>query len=212
MEPTKFDEIIKQKTSGEHSLHQKEMKDAKPFIWATIQSNSQRKGIVIPWYAVAAAILLLCCSSFFLFQLQNRYENDIQQLSEQINHLSNQTVPEIVAVKDQQIDLVCEELKALEQSYSTIKNQPKQQPFIQKQIVYNTDTVFISKVEYITEYIPLSLEKNDSINVGQPIASKIKGSKTSNLIYPDLGSSSTLKKKSTENAIVKLKLNALTIN
>lgn len=212
MEPSEFDQIVRSKLQEENSLHHREIEASKPFVWAAIQSN---KTAVLPWYyLVAAALLFFLCSSFLFFNLQQQHQSEMESLAAKVELLKNRTDGvEIVAHKNQQLDLLCAEVEALEHSLARAKPNP---PVISNQVVYQTDTVFITQTEYITQYLPPTsdtIQKEEKIAAQQPEGnSKVDLNTTSELIYPDFNPSTNPPSTAKENTSVKVKINAFPTN
>lgn len=208
MEPSEFDTIIRGKLQEETTLHQREMEASKPFVWAAIQS---KKTTVVPWYYLAAAaILFFVCFSWIFIQLQEQHQSELQLLSQKLEHLQSKTKEvELVTQKNRQLDLLCSEVEALEEKLTQVSHQPRAME-VPNQVVYRTDTVFITKTEYITEYLSLPEVKEKEEPLFEPeIDANLNA--TSDLIYPDFNSSTntTVKK---ENASVKVKINTFSSN
>ncbi|MBL4707639.1 MAG: hypothetical protein JKY48_04275 [Flavobacteriales bacterium] len=208
MEPSEFDQIVRGKLQEEHQLHHREIDASKPFVWAAIQAN---KTLVVPWYYLAAAaILFLVCSTFLFFNLQEQNRSEIDFLAAKVERLKNKTnAVEIIARKNQQLDLLCSEVEALEHSLTQVNVNPNP-TIISKQIVYQTDTVFITQTEYITQYLPaIKEEKIEEPQVELDISAD--NYTTSDLIYPDFNPSTRTTPKK-ENTSVKVKIDTLSSN
>ena len=206
MEPSEFDQIIKSKLEQENDLHQHEIERSKPFVWTAIQQTNKTKVASVPWYYFAAAIaLLLIGFSFFLFNQQQVHDKQLSILSKKVESLQKTqdvTPSDIVAKKNEQIDLICHEMEQLELSLSSVNNnQPSANNIAH--IVYKTDTVFVNAVEYITEYkVPIESKQENQDDPTSLLGNESE--KISDIIYPDFKKSTIEPAKATASVKVKL--------
>jgi len=150
MEPSEMDNIIKSKLQEAHNVHQAEMESAKPFVWSAVQKNLGKRR-TLNWYPLAAAILLLLISFTFIFNnVQKNHESEMVLLSNKIDQLQEnyQSQLELSITKDKEVESLASELKNVKLQLSDWK---QENPVSQKtNIVYQTDTVYLKQVEYIT--------------------------------------------------------------
>lgn len=165
MEPNEFDQLINDKLSQENDLYQKEILDSQSFIWGEIQKQTNTKVFSIAWYVAAAAILLLIISSSIFLKMEYNSSKKIELLSskvEQINNNSKEVT--MFTLRNEELTTLCNELKILENSVAQLREKkPSVKTVIQNQLVYQTDTVFLTKIEYIVQEAPVSKENQDPI-------------------------------------------------
>lgn len=208
MEPSEFDQLIRDKISGDHNRHSERIARSKPILWDELQKGKEKKAFVFNWYAAAAVILLLICFSFAFLSMQNQHSKELQALSQKIDLLQQDYGSQTKALqyKDLELSTLCNELDQLESSLYKVKNQlpsPIQTIFVSK-----VDTVYIREIEYIATQIPSSL-KTDSTTT-TPLASKNVNEnsspavKTSKNIYPSFAKQSN--KQAENSSAIKFKL------
>ena len=154
MEPSDFDNLIRQKMQEPTDLHQEEMEKAKPFVWYAVQDRVNQKPM-LRWYHLAAAVVLLFAGfSWIVFYLQKGHEQEIANLSSEMQQLktvyANQSSQS--QLKDNQVQLLECELEEVSQQLAQLENQTVAQSTFKSQIIYQTDTVFVKQVEYVTVY------------------------------------------------------------
>ncbi len=161
MEPSDFDKLIKDKLEQDSDLHQKNIEAAKPFVWTAVQTNLKHKKYLIPWhYAAAAAVLFVVFSSLLFLKTNRHYENELNLLSLQILEMKQQNKPsDLIAFKNKQLDLLSKDVERLETSLTLKTNSqstatPIEKIIIQKQIVYQVDTVFLNGTAQIAQLVP----------------------------------------------------------
>lgn len=212
MEPIDFDRIVKQKLEGENHLHNQQVTDSKPYVWAAIQQGKSNRAAGVPWlYAAATILIIFLCSVFLLFQQKEKSNLQLEQLTAKIETLQQnyRVIPTTVtAEKNGQIDLLCSEIDQLEKNLGRLKNQQMAAPTALTTLVYKTDTVYINKVEYVTQYINPTNEEEKELE--KPKAPPESLPETTDIIFPDFSKPTRNSQK--ETASVKLKLASFEAN
>ena len=166
MEPDDFDKLIKDRVSGENTIHSKELTEAKPFVWASVQSNL-KSGNALKWYHLAAAILLLLISfAFLLVGIQKTHMEEIALVSSKLDGLEEfyQSQEKLLNIKDQQVADLASELRKVEIKLSSMEQiKPNERKEV---IIYRKDTVYIKRTEYVRVKEQPSLVEN---NNGAPV-------------------------------------------
>lgn len=151
METADFDKLLKAKLKEPGGIHQKEMDEAKPFVWTAIQAN-MKKTYPIRWYHLAAAVVLLFISfGIVLRNVQKGHAEELDLLAQEVDELRKQYVSQGTALqsKDQELSSLTNELKNLEVQLTDLQiPQPQEQ---QERIVYRTDTIVLRQIEYVTQ-------------------------------------------------------------
>jgi hypothetical protein len=206
MEPSDFDKLIQAKLAEKNSIHANEIQKAKPFIWTAIQKELNAKVFLFPWYQVAAAfILLLIGSSFLFYSMQLNHQTEISKLNLKVESLKqyyNQQTNVIIQKSDELLT-ICDEVDQLELAVKELhENEPIKE--IRELIVYRSDTVYVDRVEQITQYIPLidSIGKPEELNL--IIEDNIQNESVQQ-IYPDYKKNNS---KPAENELLKFKISA----
>lgn len=156
MERSDFDRLIKHKLSGENTAHSKEIREAKPFVWASVHNNLAKKA-TLRWYHLAAAILLLLISFTFLLKgVQKNHSEEISRLAAKLDQLEEdfQSQEQQLIVKEQQVSEMADEIRMVEIRLASINQEA---PKISKEVVvYRTDTVYLKQTEYVsvTDHVP----------------------------------------------------------
>jgi hypothetical protein len=187
MEPADLDKLIKAKLGQENQAHQKEIQEAKPFVWSAIQreiSPSSRIG----WGYVAAAVIMLFITFGFIFlSLQKRHKQEMAVLSEQVDDLKQNYTQQVSStnLKDQQLSELLEEIHKLKYKLEEIQHE---QPTDvgRERIVYRTDTVYVREVEYviITEPATVMNEVRQNQEESQDEAMHAQNTVVERAIYP----------------------------
>jgi len=184
MEPADFDKIIQEKLSENNESHAHDIESSKPFVWSAVQRQTGNRH-ALRWYHLAAAIVLMVISfGFVLNNVQKSYSSKIDVLSERIEGLQGNylTQEEQIKVKNSEFASLGNELKVVEKQLVTLKNQPRVET-----IIYQTDTVYIKQVEYVTvvEHEPsIVIEAIEVVeSVETETISEIK-TQTEKTIYP----------------------------
>lgn len=213
MEPSEFDQIIKNKLAEENNAHAKEIEKAKPFVWAAIQENRNRKPMVFFYYLAAAILLILLCSSYFMNISFQQHSKEVATLSQKIELMqaSYNLQLNLLQTKNKELDDLCIEVEQLEESL--IDSEPKVDSKVLKQLVYVYDTVFIKQTEYITQVVPAQgLQESEEIEVDKieepEISTSLLEEKETN-IYPSYASSRV---KNTQEENVKFKFSSFVSN
>ncbi len=147
MEPAEFDKIIQEKLSENNELHAHDIESSKPFVWSAVQRQTGKRP-ALRWYHLAAAVVLMVISfAFVLNNVQKSYSSKVDLLSERIEGLQENyhTQEEQIKVKNREMASLGNELRDVEKQLVTLKNQPDVET-----IIYQTDTVYIKQVEYVT--------------------------------------------------------------
>jgi len=150
MERGDFDSLIRDQLGSTNTAHAKEINEAKPFVWASVRNNLDRK-TTLRWYHLAAAILLLMISfTFLLNQVQKSHNQELSRLSDKLDRLEQdfQSQEDKLMVKEQQVSEMAGELRMVEIELSAIKNEPQQVG--RELVVYKADTIYIKQIEYVT--------------------------------------------------------------
>ncbi len=206
MEPTDIDKIITNKLQESNDLHQHEMDTAKPFVWSAVQNKIGRKRSLTWVHLAAAVVLLLITFSFFFNSAQRGHKKELSLLSDKIDQLQiNYSYQgELLGSKDNQIHTLHDELKNIELQLVDLQ---QQKPLSAKEtIVYRTDTVYLTQVEYITAVSePVEAEEvppgTSEDQVEQIIKTTVKEKGTDAAIYP----SNSIQAKNQQSETLKFK-------
>lgn len=151
MEPSDFDKAIQDKLQQKSGLHQNEMAEAKLALWSQVDANLHA-GRPTPWYwLVAAAIILLIGFSSVLYRIQEVHRQELDSFRAELAQMRQryQFQSQTVANRDQQVISLEDELAQMEQQLAAL---PVQQPIPAIElIIYQTDTVYLTEIRYLTE-------------------------------------------------------------
>jgi len=184
MEPADFDKIIQEKLSENNESHAHDIESSKPFVWSAVQRQTGKQH-TLKWYHLAAAVVLMVISfGFVLNDVQKSYSSKIEDLSDRIEGLQENylTQEEQIKVKNSEFASLGNELKVVEKQLVTLKNQPGVET-----IIYQTDTVYIKQIEYVTV---VELEPSvavEAVEVVESIKTETNPeieSQTAKVIYP----------------------------
>ena len=202
MEPSDIDRILKSQLEGANNAHQKELENAKPFVWAEVQKNLG-KTRTLNWYHLAAAILFLLISFTFVFvNVQKNHDQEMVLLSNKIDQLQQNYQAQLgeINAKNTEVNLLATELKNVELKLS---NLDQERPISQKEtIVYRTDTVYLKQVEYITTVSNPVIQNEDEViseevEFGKLAKAENLENEIDDAIYPSLASQSKKQKSET---------------
>ncbi len=152
MEPFDIDKLIQKKLQEGTDLHQHEAKKAKPFVWAAIQNQVNRKKSPTWFHLAAAVIILFLLFSFVLFQVQNNHQKELHVIAEKMDQLEStyQSQASLLNAKNSQVDQLEAELKNVQSQFAGLAADGTSSH--KETFVYRTDTVYIKQVEYQTVY------------------------------------------------------------
>lgn len=162
MEPSEFDDLIKNKLAGENPLHTNEIEHSRAFVWSSIQQNLKAKKSWNwkPLMAAAVFAFLIFSTIIFYNKLENQ-NNEAIQLSKQMERLNKQYSQQsnLIIEKNQKISALQNQLNGIETKLKQLNNQP----VITPKIVYQTDTVFLKNLNEITQ-TPKTADSTTSVN------------------------------------------------
>ena len=212
MEPIDIDNLIKNKLLETNERHQHEMELAKPFIWSAVQNKIGKKSS-LTWYHLAAAVVILMISfSFVLYSVQKGHTNEMELLSDKIDQLQRDYSSQatMIQTKDSQVATLGSELRNVELKLADLQ---LQKPLSQKEVfVYQTDTVYLKQVEYITtitypdepvekDIVP-SVEQTELIGIAQ-----VQQDQMDDAIFPSYSS----QRNSQPSETIKIKFGSFTV-
>ncbi len=149
MEPFDINKIVREKLQDNSDLHRQQMDSARPFVWGAIQQQIATQQSTT-WYHLAAAVVLLAIVfSAILFGLQQRHNQQIDQLANQLDQIQRNSAVQIEALrtKDTQAETLENKLYQLELLLVDLQ---QKSPTVEEVVVHRTDTVYVKQVEYIT--------------------------------------------------------------
>lgn len=186
MEPSRFDQLIREKLKQNTDIYADESSKSKAFVWSSVQHNLTNK-TTWKWkfLKMAAVFILVFGSTFFIYNEFKSYQNDVKKLTQKIESLHEQQNLQTMLLneKNQKIGKLSKDLASMKD------NVQKQKNFNIPQIVYKTDTVFIREIESIVQ-LPLSIdsstvkEATNSIEFDYQTKSLTLKEDSSNMIYP----------------------------
>lgn len=212
MEPIDIDNLIKNKLLETNERHQHEMDLAKPFIWSAVQNKIGKKSS-LTWYHLAAAVVILMISfSFVLYSVQKGHTNEMELLSDKIDQLQRDYSSQatMIQTKDSQVTTLGSELRNVELKLADLQ---LQKPLSQKEVfVYQTDTVYLKQVKYITtiaypdepeekDIVP-SVEQTELIGIAQ-----VQQDQMDDAIFPSYSS----QRNSQPSETIKIKFGSFTV-
>lgn len=184
METFDFDKVIKSKMQEDNDLHKEEIQATRPLVWAKIQ-NQQKPVKEIQWYHLAAAVaLILIGSGWFYQQSQKSHRTAIDLLSNKVNDMESKfSVQEnVIKSKTYLIDSLQRELAQIESQLANIQQISKMPP--EQVIVYQTDTVYLKQIEYVTVLTENPDTTKTSMESTPLVAKETASQATDNDIYP----------------------------
>lgn len=213
MEPSDFDQLIKDKLANDNSIHAHEIEKAKPFIWTAIQNNIYKGTVVFPWYQVAAAlVLLIICSSFLFYSLQLNHQTEITKLNTKVESLKSyyDQQAHVIIQKNDALLNICNEVDHLELLVNDLTEETTTNNVPRELLVFKSDTIFVDRVEYITQIIQSkdSLNNSDILNeelVEEQEEESTEKSESAQQIYPNYNK---IKVKPAESELLKFKISA----
>lgn len=156
MEPIDFDTLIREKVLEEGNIHSKEANMARSGIWIGVQ-DKLKKGRFISWYHLAASIVFLIIGfSVILFIVQKNYHSENRDLLVKIEKLEKLEIEyrarmSSLEVKEKQIQTLTSNLNSLESKIAGLSEQKLEAPVPVVKTIYQTDTIFVKTVEYLTQ-------------------------------------------------------------
>jgi hypothetical protein len=208
MEPTDFDKLLRNKLNEGSDLYSKEIEHSKPFVWTAVQQNLNSEKSLIRWQHLAAAVILLLVSSTSIIYFMNKqHQREMNQLANSIDSMhSNYLIQsKQLQQKDELLSCFQSDIQSLQQFQNKVLREDN---FVEKtQYVYQTDTVFVEEIRYITEQT-IKESSDDSIEQVMPLESRSKIDPNSK-IYPVY---KTSKSSNNESENIKLKLNSIASN
>lgn len=213
MEPSEFDDLIKNKLAGENPLHTNEIEHSRAFVWSSIQQNlkAEKSWNWKPFMAAAVFAFLILSTVIFHYKLENQ-NNEAIQLSKQMLRLNKQfgIQTTLLVEKNQKINRLQNELNGIKAELKQLNNQPVLTP----KIVYQTDTVFLKNLNEVAQ-TPNIADSTTSVNTepNKTITPELEGDdpqeKETNKIYPSYVSTQKL---SAPNETIKVKFASFVSN
>ena len=213
MEPSKFDDLIKNKLAGENPRHKNEIEHSRAFVWSSIQQNLKAERSW-NWKAlmVAAVFAFLIFSTVIFYNKLENQNREANQLSKQMVRLNKQfgIQTTLIVEKNQKINRLQNELNGIKAELKQLNNQPVLTP----KIVYKTDTVFLKNLNVIAQ-IPKTVDSTISNNTESTLTHtpKLKEDNSqefaTNKIYPSYVS---VQKVSAPNETIKVKFASFVSN
>tara|TARA_R110002049_G_scaffold284989_3_gene465672 strand:- start:2283 stop:2912 length:630 start_codon:yes stop_codon:yes gene_type:complete len=205
MEPTDFDNILRDKLAQENDSYANIMEQSKPYLWTAIQQNITARRHNGMWrFAAAALILCLICLSCMLYYVQHQQTRELSNLVAQIDELTNNYSMQFKQLSAKNEELLC---LSVTNNKMILDSALEKKQTLPVQYVYVKDTVIINQTKYITQVIttdsiPIHLTQLDTLNEPKQLL-------PNPLIYPTY---KTGVKSKAEPDNIKVKINTLASN
>ncbi len=152
MEPTDFDNFLREKLARNNDSFAKQIEHSKPYVWSAIHKNLSENKSKKKWiFAAAAVILLLIGFSSILYFMQKQHHKEINRLAIQLIELKQNYSTNFnqLEIKNQQLLCFESDIKQLQQLQSEIVN--NEIKIQSTQYVYLKDTIIIKDQPYLSE-------------------------------------------------------------
>ncbi|MGB3850486.1 MAG: hypothetical protein WA958_11010, partial [Tunicatimonas sp.] len=99
MEPFDIDKIVREKLHDNSNLHRQQMDSARPFVWGAVQQQIATQQSITWNHLAAAVVSLAVVFSAILFGLQQRHNQQIDQLANQLDQIQRNSAVQIEALR-----------------------------------------------------------------------------------------------------------------
>lgn len=150
MEPSEFDNIIKEKLRNNRDWPTFEIDTVKPYIWTAIQNQIGRTKLLNRYHFAAVITFLIILFASVIYRIQKERQSEINLLMNRISLLEKKytSQADILRRKDSQIVSLKSELQDVGRKLTEWESQKSATP--NERIVYRMDTVIVREVEYIS--------------------------------------------------------------